>query len=256
MRFRLDFWRRQPKPAPGTPAGPSEILGYKFRDPNLLNEALTHRSYANTNGSSVTYERLEFLGDSVLGVIVARYLFIENPGYTEGELTKAKAALVNVKTLTQVAREQRLGEHIHLSPEEDRAGGRNRSSILSDVLEAVIGAVYIDGGNKAASQLIHRVLLIPYGQSDTRLLNVNFKGDLLELLQGDGLGLPRYEVVSEVGPDHEKVFTVAVFSNGREVGRGVGTNKKDAEQAAAREALKLLKRERAQQPPPADVRNK
>lgn len=256
MRLRLDFWRRRPKLAPGTPPGPSDILGYRFRDPNLLNEALTHRSYANSNGSSVTYERLEFLGDSVLGVVVARYLFVENPGYTEGELTKAKAALVNVKTLTQVAREQRLGQHIHLSPEEDRAGGRKRSSILSDVLEAVIGAVYIDGGIKAASQLIHRILLIPYGQSDTRKLSVNFKGDLLEMLQGDGLGLPRYEVVSEVGPDHEKIFTVAVYTNGREVGRGVGTNKKDSEQAAAREALKLLKNERAQQDAQEEVRNK
>ncbi|MBD3299584.1 MAG: ribonuclease III [candidate division Zixibacteria bacterium] len=244
MRFRLDFWNRFKRRAQPEDAPHREIFGYRFRNPDLLREALTHRSYANSNGTDLTYERLEFLGDSVLGVIVARYLFNKHEAFSEGELTKAKAALVNIKALTQVARKEGLGKYILLSPEEERAGGRNRPSILSDVLEAVIGAIYLDGGIVAASNVIDQVLIQRFANVDTRLLSVNHKGDLLEMMQGEGHGLPRYEVVSETGPDHEKVFTVAVHTNGREVGRGVGSNKKDAEQNAAREALRVLKRER------------
>ena len=235
------FQRRQPAPAgSGVAISADTIFDYKFRNPKLLQEALTHRSYANSVSLTPTYERLEFLGDSVLGLLVARYLFEKHPSFSEGDLTKAKAALVNLKTLGVVARRGDLGRYILLSPEEERAGGRRRSSILSDVLEAVIGAVYLDGGIQAASDLIDRVLIANFDASDSKLLNVNFKGDLLEMLQGEGQGLPRYEVVNETGPDHEKVFTVAVYANGREVGRGVGPNKKDAEQKAAREALQLL----------------
>ncbi len=245
MRFRLDFWNQFKRRAQPSQVAPHrEIFGYRFHNSGLLTEALTHRSYANSNGTNLTYERLEFLGDSVLGVIVARHLFNKHLGFSEGELTKAKAALVNIKALTQVARKEGLGKYILLSPEEDRAGGRNRPSILSDVLEAVIGAIYLDGGIVAASNVIDRVLIQRFADIDTRLLSVNHKGDLLEMMQGEGQGLPRYDVVSETGPDHEKVFTVAVHTNGREVGRGVGSNKKDAEQAAAREALRVLRRER------------
>ena len=244
----MGFWsrllkRRGPAPDSSTidiPAG--TIFDYRFHNPKLLQEALTHRSYANSVDATPTYERLEFLGDSVLGLLVARYLFEKHPSFSEGDLTKAKAGLVNLKTLGVVARRGDLGKFILLSPEEERAGGRRRSSILSDVLEAVIGAVYLDGGIHAASDLIDRVLIANFDASDSKLLNVNFKGDLLEMLQGEGQGLPRYEVVDETGPDHEKMFTVAVYANGREVGRGVGPNKKDAEQKAAREALQLLSR--------------
>jgi len=242
MPFWSKLWRRSPRARTGRPQA-DFIFGYRFRDPGLLQEALTHRSHANSNNSPVTYERLEFLGDSVLGLVVAKALFLEHPDYSEGELTKAKASLVNVKTLTKVARRERLGEFIHLSPEEDRAGGRQRSSILSDVLEAVIGAVYLDGGIDAAADLIQRIVLDHFDSNDSRIMNVNFKGDLLEYLQGQGQGLPRYEVINETGPDHEKVFTVAVHTNGRVIGHGVGTNKKDAEQQAAREALDALRGE-------------
>ncbi|GAB4317452.1 MAG: ribonuclease III [Candidatus Zixiibacteriota bacterium] len=249
MRFQLDFWKwfklKRRSTVSGGRAPHREIFGYRFNNPNLLTEALTHRSYANTHNSDLTYERLEFLGDSVLGMVIARFLFNKHRGFSEGELTKAKSALVNIKALTQVARREQLGRYILLSPEEERAGGRNRPSILSDVLEAVIGAVYLDGGIDAATQLIDRVLISHFADVDTRLLSANHKGDLLEMLQGEGQGSPRYEVISEDGPDHEKTFTVAVHTNGREVGRGVGSNKKDAEQAAAREALRLLKRERS-----------
>ena len=240
MGFWSNLLKRPQAPSEPTAAGSDTILGYRFRDTALLNEALTHRSYANTNSTSITYERLEFLGDSVLGLVVAKHLYQSNPNFSEGELTKAEAALVNIKTLTKVAKREGLGRYMKLSPEEDRAGGRNRASILSDVLEAVIGAVYLEGGIGAATDLIERVLISKFSGKDARLLNVNFKGDLLEYLQGEGQGLPRYEVVNEEGPDHEKVFTVAVLADGREVGRGVGSNKKEAEQQAAKEAIQFL----------------
>jgi ribonuclease III len=241
----MGFWSRlfRGRTAPDTrPAdiAVDSILGYRFHNPKLLQDALTHRSYANSVSLAPTYERLEFLGDSVLGLLVARYLYDQHPSFTEGDLTKAKAAMVNLKTLGVVAKRENLGRYVRLSPEEEKAGGRKRASILSDVLEAVIGAVYIDGGIDAASDLIDRVLIANFDATDSKLLNVNFKGDLLELLQGEGLGLPRYEVVNETGPDHEKIFTVAVYASGREVGRGIGPNKKDAEQKAAREALQVL----------------
>ncbi|HUU46309.1 MAG TPA: ribonuclease III [Acidobacteriota bacterium] len=224
----------------GREDAPRSILGYCFRDPRLLEIALTHRSYANSVAEHPTYERLEFLGDSVLGMVVARHLFLAYPDESEGQLTKLKASLVNLKTLTAVARREGLGQHVKLSPEEDKAGGRRRGSILSDVFEAVIGAVYIDGGIDTATDLIERVLIRELEKEKAPLLEVNFKGELLEYLQGRGLGMPRYETVNESGPDHEKVFTIVVHADGKCIGRGVGSNKKDAEQQAAREALRGL----------------
>jgi ribonuclease-3 len=244
MGFWSKLFNRHASADSETAIESGRILGYQFRDVKLLREALTHRSHANTAGTTLTYERLEFLGDSVLGLVVARHLFQVHPGFSEGELTKSKAALVNVKTLTKVAKREELGRHIRLSPEEDRAGGRKRASILSDVLEAIIGAIYTDGGIEEATRVIERVLIRRYGGKDSRLLNVNYKGELLEYLQGAGLGLPRYEVVKEVGPDHEKTFTVAVYADGRAVGHGTGSSKKDAEQQAARGALSVLCKDR------------
>jgi ribonuclease-3 len=205
-----------------------------------LEEALTHRSYANSAGTTLTYERLEFLGDSVLGVVVAAHLYRAHPEKTEGELTKLKASLVNLKTLTAVARRVGIASHIKLSPEEDRAGGRRRGSILSDVYEAVLGAIYLDGGLDAAQVVIERTLLGELTGTQQELLEVNYKGELLEYLQGRGEGMPRYEVTDESGPDHQKTFTVVVHRNGQAAGRGIGSNKKEAEQRAAREALRSL----------------
>jgi len=219
---------------------PISLLGYRFRDTDLLREALTHRSYANSVSDHPTYERLEFLGDSVLGLIVARQLFIKHPEQSEGQLTKRKASLVNLKTLTQVAIREGLGQWVRLSPEEDKAGGRKRSSILSDVFESVLGAIYLDGGLDAATKVIERTILVPLSEDAPQLIEVNYKGDLLEYLQGRGMGMPRYEVIDEAGPDHQKIFTVVVHAQGHTAGRGVGPNKKDAEQLAAREALKSL----------------
>lgn len=219
---------------------PASILGYRFKDTDLLREALTHRSYANSVSDHPTYERLEFLGDSVLGLIVARHLFIKHPEQSEGQLTKKKASLVNLKTLTQVAKREGLGQWVRLSPEEDKAGGRKRGSILSDVFESVLGAIYLDGGLDAATKVIQRTILVPLSEDVPELIEVNYKGDLLEYLQGRGLGMPRYEVIDESGPDHQKVFTVVVYAQGHAAGRGTGSNKKEAEQIAAREALKSL----------------
>jgi len=219
---------------------PTSILGYRFRDTDLLREALTHRSYANSVSDHPTYERLEFLGDSVLGLIVAKHLFIKHPEQTEGQLTKRKASLVNLKTLTTVAKREGLGQWVRLSPEEDKAGGRKRGSILSDVFESVLGAIYLDGGPDAATAVIERTLLVPMSEDVPDLIEVNYTGDLLEYLQGRGYGMPRYEVIDESGPDHQQTCTVVVHAHGQVAGRGVGSNKKDAEQLAAREALKTL----------------
>ncbi|MEW5700649.1 MAG: ribonuclease III [Candidatus Zixiibacteriota bacterium] len=225
---------------PARHAAEGEILGYRFRDPRLLQEALTHRSYAYSVHGDPTYERLEFLGDSVLGLVVARHLYLRHPGKTEGELTKLKASLVNLKTLTVVAKREGLGAYIRLSPEEDKAGGRRRGSILSDVYESVLGAIFLDGGLDAAAAVIERTLIRSLSGKARDILEVNYKGELLEYLQGRGLGMPRYEVAGESGPDHEKIFTVIVRADGRSVGRGTGANKKEAEQRAAREALMTL----------------
>jgi ribonuclease-3 len=237
MGFLSRFFGKRPTQKP---AQHKSILGYHFRDPLLLDAALTHRSYSNSVVDDPTYERLEFLGDSVLGMVVAQHLYLTYPDKSEGQLTKLKASLVNLKTLTAVAKREGIGPYIKLSPEEDKAGGRRRGSILSDVLESIIGAVFIDGGIVEASALIERVLIRELREESPQLLEVNFKGELLEFLQGRGLGMPRYEVVKELGPDHEKVFTVAVHASGELAGQGVGVNKKEAEQQAAREALRTF----------------
>jgi ribonuclease-3 len=218
-----------------------DLIGYRFGDPRLLKLALTHRSFTKSvSNHAPSNERLEFLGDSVLGLVIAHQLYIDHPNQREGDLTKAKAMLVSETTLSQVGKEIGLHEHIHLSPEEDKTGGRERASIVSDAFESVIGAVYLDGGLNAARDLILRLI---YSRKSSILSDIsqkNFKGDLLELIQSRGEGMPRYEVISEVGPDHHKVFHVVVKVNGDTVGEGRGLSKKEAEQKAANQALEDL----------------
>jgi len=220
------------------------IIGYSFRDTGLLSEALTHRSYAksSTGDDSPTFERLEFLGDSILGMIVAEDLYRMFPDKPEGKLTKLKAALVNEQTLSMVARDMGLGDHILLSVEEAAAGGRDRPSITSDCFEAVIAAIYLDGGLEPARKFVAEFVMsrIDEVRSDESIRN--FKGELLELTQGQGAGVPRYEVIDERGPDHDKTFTVTVHGFGRELGVGRGHSKKEAEQSAAQVALKKAQR--------------
>lgn len=228
-----------------TPDGLEElqgILDYTFANPALLEEALTHRSYINLPGKEQlpSYERLEFLGDSVLGVCVAEYVYAHHTTYSEGDLTKLKAGVVNIHSLTHLARSLHLGKFIRLSPEERRAGGSDRPSILSDVFESITGAIFLDGDMAAARRWIGRALLNDFDRWRTKIAHVNHKGDLLEYLQGRGLGMPRYDVLTETGPDHDKTFTVRVFCLGREMGIGRGSSKKEAEQAAAQQALEHI----------------
>jgi len=215
-----------------------EVIGYSFRDRELLLLAMTHRSYSHsTEIYQPSNERLEFLGDSVLGLIIADQLYRDNPDIREGELTKTKSQLVNESALCEVATEVGLNRFIRLSVEEDRLGGRKRPSICSDAFESVIGAAYLDGGLDIARDIVLRLI---YARKDTILANDtrhNYKGELLELIQSRAEGMPRYEVLSESGPDHDKVFKVAVLIGGKEVGTGTGSNKKEAEQRAAAEAL-------------------
>jgi len=219
-----------------------KTLEYRFGNPALLEEALTHRSFINTSGKEhlPTYERLEFLGDSVLGVCVAEFVFKRFTAYTEGELTKLKAGVVNIHSLTQLARSLKLGKFIRLSPEERRAGGADRPSILSDVFESITGAIFLDGGPDEARRWIGRVLLNDFDRWRMQIQHINYKGELLEYLQARGLGMPRYEVLNEAGPDHEKTFTVCVYCMGRNMGVGTGASKKETEQLAAEAALKKI----------------
>jgi ribonuclease-3 len=221
-------------------------LGYQFQRPHLLLEALTHRSFHG--GSRTTeypaYERLEFLGDSVLGLVVAERLFLDYPDMPEGELTKSKSLLVNRKALAHAAKPIGLGDYILMSEDEEKAGGRRRQSILADCLEAIIGAVYEDGGMRSAREVVSRLITFDFDQTLKDLSLRNYKGELLELLQSHAWETPRYVVAAESGPDHHKSFTVEVYINGRVLGSGVGDSKKSAEQRAAQQALTQWKRDR------------
>jgi ribonuclease-3 len=220
-----------------------KILGYRFRDPELLHLGLTHRSLVRSNsGRLPSNERLEFLGDSVLGLVVADQLYRDNPRQAEGSLTKTKAMLVNETALSRVAGEIGFNEFILLSPEEERSGGRERPSIVSDAFEAVIGAIFIDGGLEAARRMIRNTLYARRQAIMSDIDQQNFKGDLLELVQASGGRAPRYEVMSETGPDHDKLFHVVVTVDGEQLGDGRGSSKKDAEQKAAHLALQRLQR--------------
>lgn len=220
----------------------NSVFRYDFSDENLLLEALVHRSYIRTpEGRELSsYERLEFLGDSVLGLIVSEELFKIYEDYSEGELTKLKSMLVNETALARIGGEAGLGQFVLLSPEEERSGGRERNSILADCFEAVLGAIYLDGSLATVRVLIRRLILSRAEEILSDETQINYKGILLELLQARGGGSPAYEVVDEEGPDHRKVFQVAIRYHGERLGLGQGLTKKEAEQLAARQALEVL----------------
>jgi ribonuclease-3 len=220
-----------------------QILGHSFKQPALIGLALTHRSLVRAhNGGMPSNERLEFLGDSVLGLVIAAKLFQDHPDLAEGDLTKKKAMLVNEAALSRVAMEIGLNEHILLSADEERSGGRERPSIVSDAFEAVIGAVYLDGGLESARRMILNCLYARREAITNDSSQQNYKGDLLELVQAGGDGVPHYTVTRESGPDHGKTFYVTVTVENDQVGEGTGASKKDAEQKAARMALDHLGR--------------
>ena len=217
-----------------------QALGYTFRDKSLLRNALTHSSYANEmyHESLLSNERLEFLGDSILGMLVAEYLYRSFPDRPEGELTRMRADMVCEKTLAKVANEIHLGEHLLLGHGEEQGGGRTRDSILADAVESVIAASFLDGGIQAAKKFIQTFILVEVPVS--QLHNVDYKTKLQELVQQKKNQVLTYELTAESGPDHDKHFAVAVSLNGTVVGQGEGTSKKRAEQESARDAIGKL----------------
>ncbi len=218
-------------------------LDYTFHDLRLLRAALYHSSYANEHRaqSVSSNERLEFLGDAVLGFVSADYLYRKHPDLPEGELTRIRAALVCEDSLHEVAQRLHLGDFLMLGKGEESGGGRQRPSILADAVEAVLAAVYLDGGIDEARALVHRILLEKEPEQVVESRRRDCKTELQELVQRKPNQELRYELVSESGPDHAKVFTVAVMLNGQVVGLGSGHSKKEAEQSAARTALEQMK---------------
>lgn len=213
-------------------------LGYTFRNPELLREALTHPSYGHENRRTVAdNQRLEFLGDAVLQLVVTQKLFQRLPNHPEGELTAMRARVVNRFQMQTLAEELKLGEELVLGWGEENNSGRTRGSNLSDAMEAVIGAIYIDGGWEVASAWTARLLEKTIENVVSRPESMNPKGDLQELLQVTGEAPPQYTCISEEGPPHARRFEVKVEWQGRELGRGQGQSKKEAEINAARAAL-------------------
>lgn len=238
--------------SPAPPLDPSQIeknlgsleakLGYTFRDRNLLTNALLHRSHIHVTGQEreQSNERLEFLGDAVLGLVANEHLYQLFPDRSEGDLTKMKSLLVCGARLSEVATAIDLGIHVRMSRSEAATGGRHRSSILADTTEALIGAVYLDGGLGSARGVIQRVVLAGSEKILARRSLRNYKSRLQELIQARYKSPPRYKVLNVDGPDHDRLFKVAVTYGGELLGSGEGRNKKMAEQAAAREALERI----------------
>ena len=219
-----------------------EKIGYTFRSEELLHSALYHSSYANEHrGSGIqSNERIEFLGDAVLGLVSAEFLYATHPELPEGELTRLRAALVCEESLFEVAQSVDLGQYLLLGKGEEQGGGRTRPSILADATECVFAAVYLDGGMEPARALIHRVLLEKEHEVTIEERRHDNKTDLQELVQKTPGQMLDYVQVEESGPDHNKTFTFAVKLNGEIIGLGTGRSKKEAEQAAAKAALEQL----------------
>jgi ribonuclease-3 len=234
----------------GTPVQEEDKIISRFRDeyqiffnnPSLLVTAFKHRSYLNVTNEQreASNERLEFLGDAVLDLLVTEYLYQKFPKRTEGQLSKIKSILVSKPVLAEVANGLSIGELILLNKGEEKTGGRQRHSLLSDTFEAVVGAIYLDQGLQAARNFVFDFLLSKFKSIIQRQLYTNYKSVLLEYTQSRLNGLPDYRVMEETGPDHDKSFVIAVFIDGREVGRGKGKSKKIAEQEAAKIALEKL----------------
>ena len=217
-----------------------QAIGYAFKNYALLEQALTHSSYANEvcHDGLKSYERLEFLGDSILGFTAAEYLITSFPELHEGSLTRLRAELVCETSLDLTAQRLGLGEYLRLGKGEEACGGRTRPSILADTVESVIAAIFLDGGLEQAQRFIYRFVL---GDAKQRLrVNADYKTMLQELVQRKKNQNLVYELTGETGPDHDKQFTVQVLLNGEPVGTGVGSSKKRAEQSAARAAVEAL----------------
>jgi len=216
-----------------------QIIGYQFKQPELLKQALTHSSYANEKHKKQSdNERLEFLGDAVLELVSSEFLYRKHPGLPEGRLTKLRASIVCEPSLAFCAKDLELGKFIRLGKGEESTGGRERDSITSDAMEAVIGAIYLDGGMEPAKTFINRFIL---SDLDNKVLFYDSKSNLQELIQGSLKKEFHYEVLQESGPEHDKTFVVEVLMEETSIGKGTGRTKKAAEQQAAYEALLLLR---------------
>lgn len=215
------------------------MIGYKFRDVSLLCKALTHSSYANEHGLE-SNERLEFLGDSVLGLTISDHLFRRYPDLPEGDLTKMRSIIVSEHSLALVARDIMLGDYLLLGRGEDRTGGRKRESILADGVEAVIGAIYIDGDFYKSANVVLGLLKGQISAVTKGTAMRDYKTELQEYVQSQSKNGIEYALMEERGPDHAKLFIVNAFHEGTFLGRGRGRSKKEAEQNAARTALKFL----------------
>ncbi len=216
-----------------------EKLGYQFENISLLENALTHSSRANeSRGQLQSNERLEFLGDSILGMVVADYLYRNHPDLPEGDLTRIRASLVCEESLVEVAQKLNLGEHLRLGKGESAGGGRNRPSIQADAVEAILAAVYLDGGIGSARKIISTYILSKDGKATGAVRD--YKTALQELVQRESGQVLRYILVGDEGPDHNKTFTVTVELNDKAVGTGSGRSKKEAEQMSAKAALEKL----------------
>ncbi|HEX6969162.1 MAG TPA: ribonuclease III [Micromonosporaceae bacterium] len=232
-----------------------EALGVTL-DPELLERALTHRSYAYENGGLPTNERLEFLGDSVLGLVITSALFHRHPDLPEGQLAKLRASVVNMRALADVARglgEHGLGPHLLLGKGEEATGGRDKASILADTLEALLGAIYVQHGLDTAAEVVHRLFDRLMVESARRGAALDWKTSLQELTAALGLGVPEYQV-DEAGPDHAKTFVAWAVVAGERYGGAAGRTKKEAEQQAAEAAWRVLSPRMAEstETPPAE----
>jgi len=207
----------------------------KFKNPKLLDIALTHKSYAIENNLNEFNERMEFLGDSILSTATAVFLYLKYPNSDEGKLSKIKSSAVSGATLQEIAKKLELGKFVKISKSEESTGGRVKESILANTMEAVIGAVFLDAGYEKAEKFIHKLL-------DKQKINLSdFKSDLQEVIQSKYKTIPVYAVIDEKGPDHDKTFKIEVRNGKKQLGIGLGKSKKEAQQNAAKNALLRLK---------------
>ena len=213
----------------------SELIGYTHKNTNLLKTALTHTSYANESKHHIDHnERLEFLGDSVLSIAVSEYLYHEFSNLPEGELTRIRASLVCEKSLFNFAKKIHLGDYLLLGKGEEKSGGNERPAIVADAFEALIASIFLDGGIEEAKKFI-----LPFIK-EVHLSDIDYKTKLQEVVQQNKEERLSYEIIGEQGPDHDKLFTIQVLLNSNVIGTGMGKSKKQAEQHAAKEALKLM----------------
>jgi ribonuclease-3 len=218
-----------------------KLIAYRPKNWALFYQSLLHRSFLQyLSPQTQSNERLEFLGDAILNSIVADYLYCSYPSMEEGDLTKIRSRLVNRKALAQRAKELKISEFLLLSSSAVQSVDSGSDSILADAFEAIIGALYLDGGLKAAQAFVTRTLLSDTSVLTSAMTDDNYKSALLEYSQGHSLGVPRYAIVREDGPDHDRRFTVEVFLGTESLGSGTGRSKKDAEQAAAAQALERI----------------